>query len=154
MARSNTYRGRGLRRRCFARRAGQRRRPTQRRRADAGNADQFLQPQRARGCSARPEGRVWRAVDPIKPIAVRTIKVKLNGVQTASLTPPLAHLPVVAVKDEPAAPKAAAQPAQTVATKAAETPATRAQPAAPAAQAAAAAEPATGKPAVAPATPI
>ena len=94
------------------------------------------------------------AVDPIKPIAVRTIKVKLNGVQTASLTPPLAHLPVVAVKDEPAAPKAAAQPAQTVATKAAETPATRAQPAAPAAQAAAAAEPASGKPAVAPATPI
>jgi D-alanyl-D-alanine carboxypeptidase len=39
------------------------------------------------------------AIDPIKPIAVRTIKVKLNGVQTASLTPPLAHLPVVAVKD-------------------------------------------------------
>jgi D-alanyl-D-alanine carboxypeptidase len=87
------------------------------------------------------------AVDPIKPIAVRTIKVKLNGVQTASLTPPLAHLPVVAVKDEPAAPKAAAQSTQTVAAKSA--------PEAPAAQAAVAAEPAaSGKPAVPAATPI
>lgn len=39
--------------------------------------------------------------DPIKPIAVKTIKVKLTGTQTASLTPPLSHVPVVtAVKSE------------------------------------------------------
>lgn len=39
--------------------------------------------------------------DPIKPIAVKTIKVKLTGVKTASLTPPLTNVPVVAaVKSE------------------------------------------------------
>jgi D-alanyl-D-alanine carboxypeptidase len=82
------------------------------------------------------------AIDPIKPIAVSTIKVKLNGVQTASLTPPLAHLPVVAVKDnvttkaiaaspaEPAAEPASAKPAvQTASVK----PAAAPIPAAPAA---------------------
>ena len=82
------------------------------------------------------------AIDPIKPIAVRTIKVKLNGVQTASLTPPLAHLPLVAVKDnvttkaiaaspaEPAAEPASAKPAvQTASVK----PAAAPIPAAPAA---------------------
>ncbi|MTW17354.1 peptidase M15 [Rhodoplanes serenus] len=49
-----------------------------------------------------------KTVDPIKPIQVKTIKVKLGGVQTASLTPPLAHLPVMPVhQDEPAARAAA-----------------------------------------------
>ena len=39
--------------------------------------------------------------DRIKPIAVKTIKVKLSGVKTASLTPPLTNVPVVAaVKSE------------------------------------------------------
>ncbi|MEZ5787120.1 MAG: D-alanyl-D-alanine carboxypeptidase [Xanthobacteraceae bacterium] len=33
--------------------------------------------------------------DPIKPIAVKTIKVKLDGAKTASLTPPLSRVPVV-----------------------------------------------------------
>jgi D-alanyl-D-alanine carboxypeptidase len=113
----------------------------------------------AAAAAVAPPKAAAGAVDPIKPIAVRTIKVKLNGVQTASLTPPLAHLPVIAVKDEPAAPKAAGQPGQTVATKAAaDTPVSRAQPVAPAAQAAATADPAAqaapAKPAVAPATPI
>jgi D-alanyl-D-alanine carboxypeptidase len=54
--------------------------------------------------------------EPIKPIAVKTIKVKLSGVQTAALTPPLTHLPVVPVKGEivaanAAAPAPVAQPA-------------------------------------------
>jgi D-alanyl-D-alanine carboxypeptidase len=51
------------------------------------------------------------AVEPIKPIAVKTIKVKLDGVQTASLTPPLAHLPVVTSAGL-IAPKASAAPAR------------------------------------------
>ncbi len=72
------------------------------------------------------------AIDPIKPIAVKTIKVKLNGVQTASLTPPLAHLPVVAVND--------------VTTKAIAAPAAKA--AAAATPAEPAAEPTSAKPAV------
>ncbi|MDC7982769.1 D-alanyl-D-alanine carboxypeptidase, partial [Rhodoplanes sp. TEM] len=49
------------------------------------------------------------AADPIKPIAVKTIKVKLSGVQTASLTPPLAHLPVVPAQDDRSAARAAAR---------------------------------------------
>ena len=56
-------------------------------------------------------------VDPIKPNAVRTIKVKLNGVHSASLTPPLAHLPVVAVKDDTAAAQRLIKSPQTVAIK-------------------------------------
>ncbi len=47
--------------------------------------------------------RTPATVDPIKPIAVKTIKVKLNGVKTASWTPPLAHLPVVTVTQRSAA---------------------------------------------------
>lgn len=80
------------------------------------------------------------AVDPIKPNAVRTIKVKLNGVHSASLTPPLAHLPVVAVRDDTAAAQRLIKSTQTVAIK--ETPVS---------QPAAAAEPA--KSAVPSATP-
>ena len=91
------------------------------------------------------------AVDPIKPNAVRTIKVKLNGVQSASLTPPLAHLPVVAVKDETAAAQRLIKSPQAVAIKASvETAVSRPQPAAPGAPAVA--EPA--KSAVPSATPV
>ncbi len=72
-------------------------------------------------------------VDPIKPNAVRTIKVKLNGVHSASLTPLLAHLPVVAVKEDTAAAQRLIKSPQTVAIK--ETPVS--QPAAPGAPAAA-----------------
>jgi D-alanyl-D-alanine carboxypeptidase len=97
---------------------------------------------------AAPKAAV--AVDPIKPNAVRTIKVKLNGVQSASLTPPLAHLPVVAVKDETAAAQRLIKSPQAVAIKAPETPVARPQPAAPGAPAVA--EPA--KSAVPAATPV
>ena len=62
--------------------------------------------------AAAPSRTAGGAIDPIKPIAVRTIKVKLNGVQTASLTPPLAHLPVVAVKDNVTTKAIAASPAE------------------------------------------
>ena len=42
-----------------------------------------------------------RPGDPIKPIAVKTIKVKLSTTKTASLTPPLTNVPVVtALKNE------------------------------------------------------
>jgi D-alanyl-D-alanine carboxypeptidase len=88
------------------------------------------------------------AVDPIKPNAVRTIKVKLNGVHSASLTPPLAHLPVIAVKDDTAAAQRLIKSPQTVAIKetpvsqpAAAEPAKSAVPSATPAHAAAAAEP-------------
>lgn len=56
-------------------------------------------------------------VDPIKPIAVKTIKVKLTGVQSASLTPPVAPLPIVAVKDSAAAPASVASIAPPAAAK-------------------------------------
>ncbi|MBK5957823.1 peptidase M15, partial [Rhodoplanes elegans] len=53
-----------------------------------------------RPAAGKPEaGKAQASADPIKPIAVKTIKVKLGGVQTASLTPPLAHLPVVPAHD-------------------------------------------------------
>ncbi|MEZ5890822.1 MAG: D-alanyl-D-alanine carboxypeptidase [Xanthobacteraceae bacterium] len=76
------------------------------------------------------------AVDPIKPNSVRTIKVKLNGVHSASLTPRLAHLPVVAVRSDTAAAQRLIKSTQTIAIE--ETP--DSQPAAP--EAPAAAEPA------------
>lgn len=60
------------------------------------------------------------AVDPIKPNAVRTIKVKLNGAQTASLTPPLAHLPVAGIREETAAAQRLTKTPQTAAIKATE----------------------------------
>lgn len=56
-------------------------------------------------------------VDPIKPNAVRTIKVKLNGAQTASLTPPLAHLPVAGIREETAAAQRLTKTPQTAAIK-------------------------------------
>lgn len=61
-----------------------------------------------------------RTVDPIKPNAVRTIKVKLNGAQTASLTPPLAHLPVAGIREETAAAQRLTKTPQTAAIKATE----------------------------------
>jgi len=73
------------------------------------------------------------AIDPIKPIAVSIIKVKLNGVQTASLTPPLAHLPVVAVTDNVTTKAIAASPAEPAAEPASAKPAAAPIPAAPAA---------------------
>jgi D-alanyl-D-alanine carboxypeptidase len=56
-------------------------------------------------------------IDPIKPNAVRTIKVKLNSAQTASLTPPLAHLPVAGIREETAAAQRLTKTPQTAAIK-------------------------------------
>ncbi|RAI42891.1 D-alanyl-D-alanine carboxypeptidase [Rhodoplanes roseus] len=71
------------------------------------------------------------AADPIKPIAVKTIKVKLTGVQTASLTPPLANLPVVPSHEENAARAAAVRTLQPSPARPAAAAAIAAQPAAP-----------------------
>ena len=81
-----------------------------------------------------PARKAAGAVDPIKPIAVKTIKVKLNGVQTASLTPPLAHLPVVTLKDDAAAKANAASATKAATTLIPAEPAVEPAPAKPAAQ--------------------
>ncbi|MFD2181178.1 serine hydrolase [Rhodoplanes azumiensis] len=89
-----------------------------------------------RPAAGKPEtGKAQASADPIKPIAVKTIKVKLGGVQTASLTPPLAHLPVVPAHDDRAVRNAAT-------TRSLAAPAPTPAPARPAAAAAIAAAPA------------
>ncbi|NVO17061.1 MAG: D-alanyl-D-alanine carboxypeptidase [Rhodoplanes sp.] len=49
---------------------------------------------------AKAQAQAQTTADPIKPILVKTIKVKLSGVQTAALTPSLAHLPVVPAHED------------------------------------------------------
>ncbi|WP_052027135.1 D-alanyl-D-alanine carboxypeptidase [Rhodovulum sp. PH10] len=65
----------------------------------AGGADDTVVAVLPRPAPAnRSEPAKAQPIDPIKPILVKTIRVKLDGTRTAAMTPPLAHMPVQPVR--------------------------------------------------------